>query len=181
MTEGICRVNCFVRLPKPRYHRGMTRSCLLLFTLALSVLSACAPPPLWYRSGISPTRLSQDLTACRVAALKTVPTEIRSRYIPAEYISQPVCTPSGHCYWRRVLVRPAQYERYDVNAPLREDVVQACMADKGYTQVRLPACQSEGGQKITVNTAAPLPPLTDQSCAVRLKSGEWRIVTPSGD
>ena len=68
MTEGICRVNCFVRLLKPRYHRGMTRSCLLLFTLALSVLSACAPPPLWYRSGISPTRLSQDLTACRVAA-----------------------------------------------------------------------------------------------------------------
>ena len=73
MTEGICRVNCFVRLSKPRYHRGMTRSCLLLFTLALSVLSACAPPPLWYRSGISPTRLSQDLTACRVAALETVP------------------------------------------------------------------------------------------------------------
>ena len=146
--------------------------------LTLAMLAACAPPPLWHKTGIAPARLHADLTACRVAALAQVPERIRRYYKPADYITRPVCDAAGNCYVQRILLRPAQYERFDANAGLREDVAQACMADKGYTQARLPACQSPQGQKITVNTAAPLPPLSDESCAVRLPSGDWRIITP---
>lgn len=179
MTEGLCRVNCFVQMAISRYDSLMRHGLPLPLLVALAALAACAPPPLWHKAGVAPTRLHADLTACRVDALNQVPERIRRYYKPAEYITRPVCNATGHCYVQRILLRPAEYERYDANAGLREDVTLACMANKGYVQVRLPACQSPQGQRITVNTAAPLPPLSDQSCAVRLPSGDWRIVTQS--
>lgn len=179
MTDGLCRVNCFVRRAIPRYNSAMRPGFALPALVALTALAACTPPPLWHKPGIAPAQVHADLTACRVAALSQVPQRIRSYYKPADYIIRPVCTATGHCYMQRILLRPAQYERYDANAGLRDDLAQACMADKGYAQLRLPACQSPQEQKITVNTAAPMPPLSDQSCAVRLPSGDWRIVTPT--
>lgn len=162
-----------------RYDSMMRLGVSLPIFAALAALAACAPPPLWHKAGVAPARLHSELTACRVDALTQVPERIRRHYRPAEYITRPVCTATGHCYVQRILVRPAEYERYDANAGLREDVAQACMAEKGYIQVRLPACQSPQGQTITVNTAAPLPALSDTSCALRVTSGDWRIVTPA--
>ena len=182
MTEGVCRVKCFVRTRVRRYAGAAMsdrRSLACLALLALTALAACAPPPLWHQPGVATSRLKADLTACRVSALQQVPEARRTRYIPADYILHPVCLPGGPCHWKRVVTRPAQYQTHDANEALRADVVQVCMAEKGYARARLPACTAPEGAKITVTGTDGMPPLTEASCALRLASGEWRIVTPA--
>lgn len=161
------------------YNPHMLWSTRALF-LSLAAFTACAPPPLFHKPGASPAELQRNLTACEVSALREVPRDLRTRFIPAQYSSFPQCNAFGHCFPRTRLIQPARTESYDANAPLRARVTEQCMAQAGYRPVSLPACDPERVRAASLPAGAAQPSLGPGSCALRLASGEWRIVTPEG-
>jgi len=159
-------------MPESRRH-------VLPVLIAFLALAACSPPALYYKPGTTVAQLDRDETACQVSALRQVPERIRTRYTPPEYATQPVCFPNGYCTWRRVLIRPAQYERYDANQSLRAQVVRQCMADRGYATVNLPPCDGSVAGTVTIRSSDPMTVLGADSCALRTTAGNWRIHTPA--
>ena len=143
--------------------------------VCLAALAACAPPPLYYKAGAAPGQVTALRTSCEVAALREVPRDIRTTYIPPRYMPHYYLGPYGHYHRGFVLIEPGRTESYDANAELRARVVDQCMAEAGFRPVRLPACAPD--------TPAPdpdsaQPPLGPTSCARRLPGGGWQVVTP---
>ncbi len=172
MTEASKPVNRFVPGHLCCYYVAMPRLMLLLCLVALA---ACAPPPLFHKAGAGPDQVAALRTQCEVAALRDVPRDIRTTYVPPRYIPHFYHGPHGRFHRGFVRVEPGRTESYDANADLRARVVDQCMAEAGFRPVRLPAC--------TRDTPAPTagsaqPPLGPTSCARRLPDGGWQVVTP---
>ena len=148
---------------------------------AAAVLSACAPLHIYYKQGQTVARMDRDETDCEITALRQVPPDIRTRYIPPTYTTYPVCIANGHCYWRKRLVSPGRYEKYDANISLRTKVTEQCMADKGYVKTSIKRCDAQTTRATPLRATQVLPPVTANSCAIRLKSGRWQIVTPGAE
>lgn len=148
---------------------------------AAAMLCGCAPLSIYYKEGETVARMDRDETACEVTALRQVPPDLRSRYIPPTYSPYQVCNALGHCSWRQRLVSPGRWERYDANEGLRARVATQCMADKGYARTKIKRCDAETTRAVTIRATQVLPPLNEGSCAIRLKSGRWQIVTPPQD
>lgn len=144
-------------------------------------LSSCAPLQIYYKQGESVARMERDQTTCEVSAAKQVPPDIRRRYIPPTYSHHKYCSGYGHCYWRKRLISPGRYEEYDASRSLRTKVTHQCMAGKGYAFTNIKRCDSATVQASVLRATQVLPPLTEESCAVRLKSGRWKIVTPGAE
>ena len=156
----------------------MRAALLTTVTLAGLFLTGCAPLPVYYREGTDPARLEQDRATCQARALAEAPVRMRQRYIPPVYDYQSVCTPAG-CGTYRFVISPGRYESYDTNEGRRAEAVKACMAEKGYARVSLPACDSQTtAQAARAGAPRAQPPITEQSCIVRLKSGMRWIHTP---
>ncbi len=152
----------------------------LTFALAAGlVLTGCAPLQIYYKEGETVARMDRDRTGCEVRALRQVPPDIRSRYIPPIYTPYQVCTGHGICYWRHRLTAPGRYEEYDASLPLRTKVTRQCMADQGYALAKFKPCDGDTVRATRKHATRVLPPITDASCAIRLKSGRWQIVTPA--
>ncbi len=149
---------------------------LMLFAGVL--LAGCAPLQLYHKEGETVARMERDELACETTSLRQVPADIRTRYIPPTYHSYKTCNAFGHCYWNRRLVSPGRFEKYDANQGLRTRVTQQCMADKGYVQTKIKRCNTATTRATTIRATQVLPPVTAQSCAIKLKSGRWQIVTP---
>ncbi|SEM15966.1 hypothetical protein SAMN05443999_11438 [Roseovarius azorensis] len=177
MTDGPTLVNCFVLTATSFYTAAMQ---LLKHgpAVLLAALTACAPPALYYKPGASPAQVESNLTNCAVAALDRVPRDIRTRFIPAQYSTRTYCNSYGRCYPRTYLVQPARTESYDANAALRGRVTEQCMAEAGYRPVSLPQCDPAEVRLSALPADPAQPPLGPGSCALRLASGKWRIVTP---
>ncbi|MEO3417344.1 hypothetical protein AAFO92_22025 [Roseovarius sp. CAU 1744] len=139
---------------------------------------ACAPLQLYYKEGETVARMDRDETRCEVTALRQVPTDIRTRYIPPQYQHYKVCHGTGYCSWHRRLISPGRHESYDANLPLRARVTEQCMADKGYVRTKIKRCDAATTEATTLRATQVLPPVSEKSCAIRLKSGRWQIVTP---
>lgn len=151
----------------------------LKIALAATVLlAACAPLQIYYKEGETVARMDRDQTRCETGALRQVPSDIRSRYIPPTYAPYQVCNAHGYCYWHQRLVSPGRYEKYDANEALRGKVSAQCMADQGYALARIKRCDTTTTRQTQIHATRVLPPLSDNSCAIRLKSGRWQIVTP---
>ena len=176
MTEGPTLVNCFVLTTASLYTVAM-RLLKRAPVLALAALIACAPPALYYKPGASPVQIESNLTNGEVAALGKVPRDIRTRFIPAQYSTRTYCNSYGRCYPRTYLVQPARTESYDANAALRGRVTEQCIAEAGYRPVSLPQCDPAEVRLATLPADPAQPPLGPGSCALRLPSGKWRIVT----
>ncbi|WP_120501168.1 hypothetical protein [Roseovarius sp. EL26] len=144
---------------------------------SVMILASCAPPNIFYKQGSTAISTDRDRGACEQQAMRDVPPQIHTRYIPPVYSYRPVCN-GTHCYNRQILVSPGRWEQYDAAASLRAKAVDQCMASNGYSQISLPRCEEDitRGRKIPINT--PMPTITEQSCAVKAKSGQWRIITP---
>lgn len=143
--------------------------------LCLAALTACAPPPLYHKPGAGPAQVEALRTHCEVAALRDVPRDIRTNYVPPRYIPRFYYGPHGHFHSGFVLTSPGRVESYDANADLRARVVDQCMAEAGFRPVRLPACASD---LPAPPPGTALPPLGPTSCARRLPGGGWQVVTP---
>ena len=131
----------------------------------------------WAPPGPRVVRSSPDLGRA-AAPLRQVPADIRTRYIPPRYQNYKVCHSVGHCHWHQRLISPGRYESYDANVSLRTRVTEQCMADKGYVRTKIKRCDTATTRATTLRATQVLPPVTAQSCAIRLKSGRWQIVTP---
>ncbi len=145
---------------------------------ALIAMTACAPLQTFYKEGETVARLDRTLTTCKVNALAQVPTDIRRRYVPPTYAPYRICRGHGHCYWHHRILSPGRYEEYDANLSLRRTVTGQCMADKGFMRASIPPCDAEVTRNTDLKATQVMPPLTAKSCAIRLKSGRYQIVTP---
>ncbi|MBE0454229.1 hypothetical protein [Roseovarius autotrophicus] len=143
--------------------------------LLLAGLVACAPPPLYHKAGADPAQLEALRTRCEVAALRDVPRDIRTTYVPPRYVPRAYYGLHGRHHGGVVLIEPGRTESYDANADLRARVVDQCVAEAGFRPVRLPAC-ADGTPAPEVGS--PIPPLERTSCARRMPGGGWQIVTP---
>lgn len=141
-------------------------------------LWSCNSPPIYYREGADVSRVDADFAACQVSALQQVPVDQRRRYIPPEYTYRTYCHAPGHCTTRRVLVRPGYFETYDANEGLRGDVANACMTGQGFDRVTLPLCSPAVIERTTITRTRVQPPITDESCIIRIRSGGYQIVNP---
>ena len=172
MTDGPEAVNRFVPVRPACYHRPMKPLPALI---CLALMAACAPPPLYHKAGADPALAEARRTQCEVAALREVPRDIRTTYVPPRYMPAPFFDAHGHRWHGFVLLEPGRTESYDANAALRARVVDQCMAEAGFRPVRLPACPPD------IPAPAPgaaQPPLGPASCARRMPEGGWQIVTP---
>lgn len=177
MTEGSGRVNSFVLLNDGAILADMYQIRSLTLS-AFVLLGACAPLSIYYKEGADVAQSEINLTQCQVSALKEVPRDLRSRYIPARYAPYTHCNAAGYCSTHYRMISPPRTETYDASAKLRDKVVGQCMAMVGYRPVSLSACDAETTRKTALAATKTLPPLTPKSCAIRLKSGNWQIVTP---
>lgn len=168
-----------------RYDTGMTCACRFhtaLLVTALTALAACAPLTVYYKQGASVVAMEQTLNQCEVEALRKVPPRILTRYIPPVTAPYTHCDANGNCYTSRRTITPGRFERYDADEGLRERTARLCMAGAGYEKVSIKECDPD-----QITAARPLsatqtfPPLTEASCAIRLTSGRWKIVTPERD
>jgi hypothetical protein len=123
--------------------------------------------------------MEQTLNECQVEALNRVPPRILTRYVPPVKAPYTHCNAQNQCYTYYRVITPGRYERYDANLSLRQKTASLCMARAGYEKVSIKECDPA-----QIDAARPLsatqtfPPLTEASCAIRLKSGRWKIVTP---
>ncbi|MRU13836.1 hypothetical protein FDP25_00140 [Roseovarius sp. A21] len=153
-----------------------------LLMTALTVLAACAPLTVYYKQGASVAAMEQTLNQCEVEALRKVPPRILTRYIPPTTAPYTHCDANGNCYTYYRTITPGRFERYDADEGLREKTARLCMAGAGFEKVSIKECDPD-----QIEAARPLsatqtfPPLTENSCAIRLKSGRWKIVTPGAE
>ncbi len=151
----------------------------ILMLCAGLVLAGCAPLKVYYKEGESVARMDHDESDCQVAALARVPPNTQRRYIPPTYTTDKHCNYLGHCHYYRRILSPGRYETYDANQPLRDKVTDQCMADRGYVLTSVKLCDGETTRTASHRPTRVMPPLTSGSCAIRFRSGRWRIVTPT--
>ncbi|OIQ43149.1 MAG: hypothetical protein BM560_02945 [Roseobacter sp. MedPE-SWde] len=144
-------------------------------------LAACGPLPVYYKTGSDQTRTNSDTLTCEVKAQKEAPVanQIRQRP-PVYYPGRSHCNSAGNCwtspgYW----VDGGTYT-VDVNQGLRRQLVQNCMAQKGYRRLELPRCTKEQiavlqSQPKSARSAGGLPA---EACAVRQSNGNTVILPP---
>ena len=155
------------------------KRCIEIALASGFLLSACAPLELYYKEGETVAQMERDELQCQTASLRQVPTDIRQRYIPPTYQSYKVCNALGHCHWHRRLLSPGRFESYDANVGLRTRVTQQCMADRGYIPTKIKRCDTSTKRETSPEITRVLPPVSDATCAIRLKSGRWQIVSPA--
>lgn len=147
---------------------------------ALSIgLSACsAPLPIYYKEGETLGTIEATLTECRVESLEKVPVSEQSRYIPPKWKTRRIRTSDGRILVRRTLVHRGGFETFDANAGLRADVTNQCMISRGFRFERVPGCNSTVTRATTIRATEVLPPLTTDSCVIRIRDDKFQIVTP---
>lgn len=123
------------------------------------------------------SRMFSDLTDCQVKALDGAPVATVLRQGPPRYIpGYNYCYHGGGCYWRGGYFVPGRVYSVDVNAPLRLQLETTCMGEQGYQRVELKNCpigvRPQGGMQQT----QVLPPLSEDSCAVRGDNNTWQII-----
>ena len=160
---------------KSKHMKHRTKFALL----AAFLIPSCAPLQIYYKEGETVARMDRDQSACEIQALSQVPTDLRTRYVPPTYAPYQVCSGTGHCYWHQRIISPGRYEKYDANLGLREKVTSQCMADKGYALTNIKQCDTATTRATRLQATQVLPPISENSCAVRLKSGRWQIINPS--
>jgi hypothetical protein len=181
MADAKQVVNSIV-LPCGSGHPVGMRTLRVVF-VALLTLSACAPAAVYYREGVSMTKMEDDLVNCKVAAVKDAPvaTQIR-RGAPRYYPGYLRCNNSGQCYHTGGYFYPGEVYSVDVNAGLRRDLENRCMARKGYAPIELPRCRAgvtvAGTTDRTTRTDI-MPPLSQNSCIIEGDGGRVRIIDPA--
>ena len=151
---------------------------IALMAGAAFTLAACAPLSIYYRPGVSVSRMQTDQTRCQVGALRDAPVANQIRQRPPIYFpGGQYCNASG-CYYRPGYWVDGGYYTVDVNAGLRGQVETQCMASKGYQPITVQLCDPGIKSQVVPMQTRTLPTLSEQSCSIRYDDGSWQIVTP---
>ena len=182
MADAKLVVNSIVLVCSSGHLVGMRVLCAVL--VVMLTLAACAPAPVYYREGVSMAKMENDLLNCKVAAVKDAPVASQLRRgAPRYYPGYLRCNHGGQCYRTGGYFYPGEVYSVDVNAGLRKDLENRCMARKGYAPVALPRCPAGTAsgaatdQTAQVNT---MPPLSQNSCIIDDKAGPAQIIDPAG-
>ena len=174
MADAPAVVKSIVR-PVRLGHNGIMR--ILSALLAVMTLSACQPLSMYYRAGVSVAKADDDRLNCQVASLKDAPVATQIRREPGYYIPpRQVCNSAGACTYRGGYWTPGRTYTVDVNASLRRQLTDRCMAQKGYQPVSIPACPQSVADAAPVAATRTLPTLTPSSCTIRNPDGTFQIV-----
>lgn len=119
--------------------------------LALSILavSGCVSEPITtsWREGAAISQVSEAQTNCQVQALNQVPRALSTTTTPVHRTPSNVqCSTYGNytsCHDYGGQVYGGHQVTQDVNASLRAQVTQQCLAKKGISVISFPACTSE--------------------------------------
>lgn len=184
MTEAVRRVKSIVSAMQKRQHDPMVNpKRLTLIYIGLLGLASCGPLPVYYRVGANVAQLQTDTLSCEVKALKEAPVanEIRHRP-PVFYPGGQYCS-GGNCWSRPGYWVDGGTYTVDVNLGLRNRLEQSCMANRGYQLIDLPRCSQQQiaaylSQPGSQTTRGKQPKLSETSCALRLKDGTTRILSP---
>lgn len=141
---------------------SVTRMTILL--VCGSLVAGCEVPPetLYWQTGMTPAQQQRDQTNCRVNAANSVPVNTQIGTTPT--YSTPVqtnCYNTGYsvsCQSTGGQVYGGNAYSYDANSRLRANVVQQCMADRGYQLISFPVCTDEersGGEVLVGNSRLP--------------------------
>lgn len=155
-----------------------TMKSLIRIIVAGLVVGACGPLSLYYQPGVQVTRMQSDATRCEVEALRDAPVANQIRQRPPIYFpGGRYCTNSG-CYYNPGYWADGGLYTVDLNQDLRRQVLDMCMAQKGYQPVSIPRCAANVASVAPRASTSTLPALTQNSCAIRYDDGSWQIVTP---
>jgi hypothetical protein len=181
MPEAIGGVKSIVTSAQIRQFYSMSNIRLAsAFSVVLLGVAACGPLPVYYNAGSDQTRTNSDTLTCNVTALKEAPVanQIRQRP-PVYYPGRQYCNANG-CwtgpgYW----VDGGTYT-VDVNQGLRSQLVQRCMAQKGYQRLELPRCTKEQITQLqsVPSGSHPTAGLSTEACAVQQSNGTTVILPP---
>lgn len=176
MTDAPVPVNSIVLPRSLRQHGGMR----LLFTIIAAglALAACGPLSIYYRPGVSVSRMQNDQIACEVRALKDAPVANQIRQRPPIYFPGRQYCNAGGCYTSPGYWMNGGVYTVDVNANLRGRVQDQCMARKGYQPISVPRCSSTIANAVPAQQTRTLPKLSENACAIRYDDGHWQIVNP---
>ena len=180
MTDGVNPVNSIVAPRSMGQYGAMNAMNFSLIGMVLA-LGACAPMSLYYRPGVSVAQMQSDSTECEVRALRDAPVANQIRQNPPVLIpGNTWCNADGQCHTAPGTWVDGGFTSVDVNANLRDRVMQQCMAKRGYQPVTLPECSASVKAAVVPGQTTTLPGLTETSCVVRHSGGGWQIVTPAG-
>jgi hypothetical protein len=143
------------------------------------LLAACAGPlSIYYRPGVSVSRMQTDQIRCEVSALRDAPvaTEIRQR-APIFFPGRQICDASGACFSEPGYWAEGGFYSVDPNRDLRARLETMCMANKGYQPVAIPPCPDSVARAVKPSQTQTLPKLNEGSCSIRNDDGSWQIVT----
>ncbi len=163
-----------------------TRISSLVFLPALPVLfglAACDRDlSIFYKSGQPVAQMQADQSACAAIALDKAPVRQELRQTPSTYTPpRTSCNSNGICTTTPGVYRPGTFYTVDANAPRRARYIEICMDERGYAPVDVPLCPVELRNSVPVAQTRTLPPLSDNSCAVKYDDGTWQILTPQPD
>lgn len=147
---------------------------------AVLLAGACAAPlSIYYRPGVSVSRMQTETTNCQVAALKDAPVANQVRQRPPVYFpGRQYCNAGGGCWYAPGYWVDGGIYTVDVNRDLRNQVEAQCMAKKGYRPVSLPNCSANVKAAAPPAATSTLPQISQNSCVIRYDNGSWQIVTP---
>jgi len=132
---------------------------------------------MYYQPGLSIAKAENDTLDCEVAALRDAPVANQVRQAPGFFVPRTrSCTASGACYYRGGYWEPGPIYSVDVNAGLRPQLTDRCMAQKGYAPVSIPACPQSVADAAPARATTTLPQLSANSCSIRNSDGTVQIV-----
>ena len=145
--------------------------------VTLMLLTACQPLSIYYREGARVAKAEDDRLNCQVAALKDTPVASQIRREPSVYVPpRQICNAAGACSYTGGYWVPGRTYTVDVNESLRGQLVNRCMAQKGYQPVSIPACPQSVADAAPKTKTTRMPALTPSSCAIRNPDGSYLIV-----
>lgn len=142
------------------------------------LLGACAPLDTYYKPGASVAAANRQTLACEVEALAKAPRATRVVQAPPQFLPpRRTCDKEGNCLTVPGYYAPGARYTIDPNSGLRARVERQCMADAGFAPVSIPACPSSVANAAPARATTTLPPLNENSCAIRNPDGSFQIVT----
>jgi len=150
---------------------------ILSVLIAVMTLSACQPLSIYYREGVSTAKANDDQLSCQVNALKDAPVATQIRREPDYFVPRrQYCNSAGQCTYRGGYWVPGRTYTVDANASLRGQLLDRCMAQRGYAPVSIPQCPQSVADAAPVAATRTLPRLTPDSCAIKNPDGTFQIV-----
>jgi len=149
----------------------MPRPTLIL--TALMALSACRFDT-YYAEGAAIATRDRDLAQCQAEARRDLPPQLVTRYTPRQFhpgVQQ--CNAAGICTVSAPYWTGGDPYSVDMNETARAGSETACMAERGYTLISLPACPQGAAVAASTTMAA----LGTETCLLNRQNGAL-VVTP---